>query len=249
MASPPPSPNPSEKEALLTNEMESVDFASLLADLESMPHTNINARPIGKAGSRKPNDFGVRVTLKLPERSRLQKRFAVTKPDGERPTLVAAAREAIKWATGELKAAGIEAPEATPQAPQPPTPEELQQLTEWIDGQSDPEAITVEQADAWLRGRRASSSDAGAMAPLIERQLAEATLRTMEARLKRAKAEVARAKAALPEEQDSKRQKPAWSGRGYAGYDTVDIWRQEEGRIFNQRRVELSADKQGRVRI
>ena len=67
---------------------------------------------------------------------------------------------AIKWATGELKAAGIEAPEATPQAPQPPTPEELQQLTEWIDGQSDPEAITVEQADAWLRGRRASSSDA-----------------------------------------------------------------------------------------
>ena len=44
--------------------------------------------------------------LKLPERSRLQKRFAVTKPDGERPTLVAAAREAVKWATGELKAAG-----------------------------------------------------------------------------------------------------------------------------------------------
>ena len=111
MASPPPSPNPSEKEALLTNEMESVDFASLLADLESMPHTNINARPIGKAGSRKPNDFGVCVTLKLPERLRLQKRFAVTKPDGERPTLVAATREAIKWATGELKAAGIEAPE------------------------------------------------------------------------------------------------------------------------------------------
>ena len=159
--------------------MESVDFASLLADLESMPHTNINARPIGKAGSRKPNDFSVRVTLKLPERSRLQKRFAVTKPDGERPTLVAAAREAIKWATGELKAAGIEAPEAPPQAPQPPTPEELQQLTEWIDDQSDPEAITIEQADAWLRGRRASASGAGAMAPLIERQLAEATLRTM----------------------------------------------------------------------
>ena len=81
MASPPPSPNPapnpSEKEALLTNEMESVDFASLLADLESMPHTNINARPIGKAGSRKPNDFGVRVTLQLQPRK--QKRFAVTK--------------------------------------------------------------------------------------------------------------------------------------------------------------------------
>ena len=53
MASPPPSPSPSEKEALLTNEMESVDFASLLADLESMPHTNINAMPIGHAGSRK----------------------------------------------------------------------------------------------------------------------------------------------------------------------------------------------------
>ena len=174
MASPPPSPSPSEKEALLTNEMESVDFASLLADLESMPHTNINARPIGKAGSRKPNDFGVRVTLKL--QALKQRRFAVTKPDGERPTLVAAAREAVKWATGELKAAGIEAPEATTQAPQPPTPEELQQLTEWIDDQSDPEAITIEQADAWLRGRRASASGAGAMAPLIERQLAEATL-------------------------------------------------------------------------
>ena len=71
MASPPPSPNPSEKEALLTNEMESVDFASLL---ESMPHTNINARPIGKAGSRKPNDFGVRVTLKLQPRKQKRAR-------------------------------------------------------------------------------------------------------------------------------------------------------------------------------
>ena len=50
------------------------------------------------------------------------------------------------------------------------------------------------------------------MAPLIERQLAEATLRTMEARFKRAEAALARAKAALPEEQASKRQKPAWSG-------------------------------------
>ena len=57
--------------------MESVDFASLLADLESMPHTNVNARPIGKAGSRKPNDFSVRVTLQLQPRK--QKRFAVTK--------------------------------------------------------------------------------------------------------------------------------------------------------------------------
>jgi len=161
MASPPPSPSPSEKEALLTNEMESVDFASLLADLESMPHTNINARPIGKAGSRKPNDFGVLVTLKLQPRK--QKRFAVTKPDGERPTLVAAAREAVKWATGELKAAGIEAPEATPQVPQPPTPEELQQLTEWIDDQSDPgRSATLQSTLPSTRSRSATPSSCAA---------------------------------------------------------------------------------------
>ena len=53
-----------------------------------------SSKPVKPAN--KPNHFGVSVKLKLPERSRLQKRFAVTKPDGERPTLVAAAREAIK---------------------------------------------------------------------------------------------------------------------------------------------------------
>ena len=132
----------SSEAATFDEQMASIEFAELLANLERMPGVSQNSKPVKPAN--KPNHFGVSVKLKLPERSRLQKRFAVTKPDGERPTLVAAAREAIKWATGELKAAGIEAPEAPPQAPQPPTPEELQQLTEWIDGQSDPEAITIE---------------------------------------------------------------------------------------------------------
>ena len=37
------------------------------------------------------------MTLKLPERSRLQKRFAVTGPKGDRPNLIAATQEAKKW--------------------------------------------------------------------------------------------------------------------------------------------------------
>ena len=86
----------SSEAATFDEQMASIEFAELLANLERMPGVSQNSKPVKPAN--KPNHFGVSVKLKLPERSRLQKRFAVTKPDGERPTLVAAAREAIKSA-------------------------------------------------------------------------------------------------------------------------------------------------------
>ena len=89
----------SSEAATFDAQMASIEFAELLANLERMPGVSQtsdgqSSKPVKPAN--KPNHFGVSVKLKLPERSQLQKRFAVTKPDGERPTLVAAAREAIK---------------------------------------------------------------------------------------------------------------------------------------------------------
>ena len=70
-------------------------FLSSLAELRSMPHTHVSEKPVGRA--EKPNDFGVLVTLNIPEKKRKQKRFAVTGPKGDRPNLIAATQEAKKW--------------------------------------------------------------------------------------------------------------------------------------------------------
>ena len=106
------------------DQMATDAFLSSLAELRSLPHTHVNEKPVGKAD--KPNDFGVRVTLTIPESQRKQKRFAVTGPKGDRPNLVAATQEAIKWVNEQLTEAGIEA--TLPEQPPPPqaaTPEEL----------------------------------------------------------------------------------------------------------------------------
>ena len=127
---------------------------------------------------------------------------------------------------------------------EPPTTEELEWLASWIDQHPSPDSIGVAESDAALRSRRASVAGAAAMEQLMERPLAEAKLCAAELRLKRAQQEVARAKAALPDVHDDKRQHaepPAWAGREYAGYETVEYWRQEEGRIYNRRRKEISA--------
>ena len=108
----------------LMDQMATDSFLSSLAELRSMPHTHVNEKPIGKA--ERPNDFGVLVRLTIPESERKQKRFAVTGPKGDRPNLVAATQEAIKWVKKQLTEAGIEA--TLPEQPPPPqaaTPEEL----------------------------------------------------------------------------------------------------------------------------
>mmetsp|Transcript_2403 Transcript_2403/g.7389 ORF Transcript_2403/g.7389 Transcript_2403/m.7389 type:complete len:130 (+) Transcript_2403:331-720(+) len=120
-----------------------------------------------------------------------------------------------------------------PEAPAEPAPsnEELEWLAQWIDEQSDPDAIGVEQADAALRSRRAKASGAATAALLMERQLLEAKLHAAKRRLERAQRTVARAEAALPAAHADKRQRgepPAWADREYASYDTVERWRQEE---------------------
>ena len=75
-------------------------FLSSLAELRSMPHTHVNEKPVGRA--EKPNDFGVLVTLNIPEKKRKQKRFAVTGPKGDRPNLIAATQEAKKWVNEQV---------------------------------------------------------------------------------------------------------------------------------------------------
>ena len=106
------------------DQMATDAFLSSLAELRSLPHTHVNEKPVGRA--EKPNDFGVLVTLNIPERKRKQKRFAVTGPKGDRPNLIAAAQEAKNWVNEQLTEAGIEA--TLPEQPPPPqaaTPEEL----------------------------------------------------------------------------------------------------------------------------
>ena len=51
-------------------------FLSSLAELRRMPHTHVSEKPVGRA--EKPNDFGVLVTLNIPESIRKQKRLAIT---------------------------------------------------------------------------------------------------------------------------------------------------------------------------
>ena len=75
-------------------------FLSSLAELRSMPHTHVSEKPVGRA--EKPNDFGVLVTLNIPEKKRKQKRFAVTGPKGDRPNLIAATQEAKKWVNEQV---------------------------------------------------------------------------------------------------------------------------------------------------
>ena len=68
------------------DQMATDAFLSSLAELRSMPHTHVSEKPVGRA--EKPNDFGVLVTLNIPEKKRKQKRFAVTGPKGDRPNLI-----------------------------------------------------------------------------------------------------------------------------------------------------------------
>ena len=142
-------------------------FLSSLAELRSMPHTHVSEKPVGRA--EKPNDFGVLVTLNIPEKKRKQKRFAVTGPKGDRPNLIAATQEAKKWVNEQLTEAGIEA--TLPEQPPPQqaaTPEELELLAAWIDEQPDPGAITMELALDWLHSQRAKASGAATMALLMK---------------------------------------------------------------------------------
>ena len=54
------------------DQMATDAFLSSLAELRSMPHTHVSEKPVGRA--EKPNDFGVLVTLNIPEKKRKQKR-------------------------------------------------------------------------------------------------------------------------------------------------------------------------------
>ena len=54
------------------DQMATDAFLSSLAELRSMPHTHVSEKPVGRA--EKPNDFGVLVTLNIPESKRKQKK-------------------------------------------------------------------------------------------------------------------------------------------------------------------------------
>ena len=160
-------------------------FLSSLAELRSMPHTHVNEKPVGRA--EKPNDFGVLVTLNIPEKKRKQKRFAVTGPKGDRPNLVAATQEAIKWVKKQLTEAGIEA--TRPEQPPPQqaaTPEELELLAAWIDEQPDPGAITMVRARLASQPTRQSFWGGNNGVADGASQLAEAHVCAAERQLKRA---------------------------------------------------------------
>ena len=104
---------------------------------------------------------------------------------------------------------------------------ELEWLASWCESHDAPETITAEVADDALKKRRSEMGGSSAVAVLQEAQLLEAQRRAAEKTLERA----SRRLAALPDAHADKRQRaepPAWAGREYASYDTVEYWRQEE---------------------
>lgn len=200
------------------NEAESDQAAALLARLRALPGvSSVNTKPVKPAS--KPNHFGVSFLVKPPGVTKgIAKRSACTAPDGARPTLVAAIEAAIVTTVDILNEHGLEVevlPAAQPEGVlNAPTAEELQWLADWVDEQPEPEAITVEQADAALairRSSRAGSSQAGSSSALTcftrlsEVQVQRAQLSTAKKRQQRAAAQVERLQATLPEEQPSKR--------------------------------------------
>ena len=104
---------------------------------------------------------------------------------------------------------------------------ELEWLASWCESHDAPETITAEVADDALKKRRSEMGGSSAVAVLQEAQLLEAQRRAAEKTLEGA----SRRLAALPDAHADKRQRaepPAWAGREYASYDTVEYWRQEE---------------------
>mmetsp|Transcript_17538 Transcript_17538/g.52449 ORF Transcript_17538/g.52449 Transcript_17538/m.52449 type:complete len:113 (-) Transcript_17538:22-360(-) len=86
-------------------------------------------------------------------------RSAITEPEGARPTFLEAVRSAIADVTTTLEEHGVTVAQPVRNADlPPPTAEELQWLSEWIDEQPTPEAVTVEQADAAIAARRSATS-------------------------------------------------------------------------------------------
>ena len=158
---------------LLLTDAASPEAAALLAKLADLPGvSSVNPKPVKPAN--KPNHFGVSYLLRLPGWNKATtKRSAVTDATGNRPTFIAAVEAAIDSVTAALKEHGINAPHETSMEP-PPSTEELEWLGAWIDEQSDPDAIGVEQADAALRSRRAAASGAATAGLLMERQLLDA---------------------------------------------------------------------------
>ena len=196
----------------LQREMDSAEASVLLARLRELPGVScINSKPVKPAN--KPNHFGVSYNVRLPNRPRQTKRASVTGPDGDRPTFLAAVQSAVNSTVALLTEHGVEINTVRRDADQPPTAEELEWLSEWIDEQSAPEAVTVAQADAALSARRSSragssqagSSQAGSSQSssgfirLQEVQLQRAQLSAAQRRLQRVTAQVERLQAALPE--------------------------------------------------
>eukprot|EP00966_Prymnesium_polylepis_P188526 4368527-Prymnesium_polylepis.1 len=141
----------------LRAEAASPPAEALLAELAALPGvSSVNAKPVKPAT--KLNHFGVAFLFKVPgEGKAIAKRSAVTEEDGERPNFVAAVQWAIDWVTNEMKTHGVQVDAADgAKAFDLPTAEELEWLSEWIDEQPTPEAVTVAQADAALAARRSS---------------------------------------------------------------------------------------------
>ena len=198
----------------LQQQAASQEAAALLEQLCSLPGVSgVNAKPVSTAD--KLNHFGVSYKLRIVGGDRKSKRSAVTEPDGDRPTFIAAVKQAINSTTAELREHGVEVRTVQCDADQPPTEEELHWLAEWVDEQLAPEAVTLEQASAALAARRscpagsshAGSSHAGSSSAstgfirLYEVQLQRAKLSAAQRKLQLATAYFERLQAVLPKEQ------------------------------------------------
>jgi hypothetical protein len=100
-------------------------------------------------------------------------------------------------------------------------------------------------AEEALLAQRASASSASALLKLQEAQLLRAQHRAAQGRLERARAHLQQVTGQLygsvPDEANAE-----WQAREYGEWDNLEYWRQEEGRVYNRRRQELSEEKEAR---
>jgi len=168
------------------------------------------------------------------------KRKACTEADGPRPTL----ESAIEAALADLRVGlghnvvqeAIES--ATVAGHSGWSSAELQWLEEWCETHEAPETTTTQMAESAMRSQRTSSNSSFALVKLQEVQLLQAQHRAAERGVERAQARLQRVTAELDQRHLAKRkctEQPEWSSREYGAWpDSIEYWRQEEGRAYNR---------------
>lgn len=204
--------------------------------------TTVSTKPIGKG--LKLNDFGVRFKMRTLNGELRQVRKSCS---AELPSIDDAMRAAIAHVKGEL---GIDCAQellCDVERHDEYSGAALEWMADWCENHPKPDTITYDMASAALQEHRASTCENSrpSTAVLHDVQLLFARQRAAQRASEKAAALYARLTAEVEQSHLAKKRPrpigPEWHTRPYAKYETLEYWRQEEARIWNRRRIELSA--------